>query len=81
MIEWQKGSLFITVTKPNGSKSDVFVFKYLDNRYSKDWKLNVWETAWSQDKAQAELIQDFPIHNLEPQKTHFRNYLNSNGIN
>ena len=62
MIEWQKGSLFITVALPSGDKSNVHVFKYADSNHISDWKLNeyVWETAWSQDKAQAELITEFP---------------------
>jgi hypothetical protein len=83
MIEWQKGSMFITVAKPHGDTSKVSVFKYTDNLNSTNWKLNeyVWETAWGQDKHQAELITKFADKNLEPQKLHFRDFLTSNGIN
>jgi phenylpropionate dioxygenase-like ring-hydroxylating dioxygenase large terminal subunit len=82
MIEWQKGSLFITVAKPFNNISKVLIFKYMDKMYEKDWKLNeyVWETAWDQDKHQAELITQFANKNLEPQKLHFRNFLELNKI-
>ena len=83
MIEWQKGSLFITVAQPNGDQSKVHVFKYVDTRHIDSWKLNesVWETAWHQDKSQAELITEIPNENLEPQKIHYRDFLNATGIN
>jgi phenylpropionate dioxygenase-like ring-hydroxylating dioxygenase large terminal subunit len=83
MIEWQKGSMFITVAKPYGKESKVHVFKYHDNTATTSWKLNefVWETAWSQDKHQAEIINKFADKNLEPQKMHFREFLKLNGIN
>ena len=83
MIEWQYGALFITVAIPNGNKSNVHIFKYTDKQNIDNWKLNedVWETAWLQDKTQAELITEFPKHNLETQKIHFRNFLKENGIN
>ena len=83
MIEWQKGSMFITVAIPIGDHSNVYVFKYMDKDYVDDWKLNesVWETAWSQDKNQAELLTKFPQKNLEQQKIHFRDFLNANGTN
>lgn len=78
MIEWQKGSLFITVTRPTDRGcTDVHVFKYTDKKNLNDWKLNesVWETAWLQDRKQAEIIKQFTNNNLEPQKQHFRNFL------
>ena len=78
MIEWQQGSLFITVAVPNGESSKVHIFKYADTKFMNKWKLNefVWETAWKQDVAQAEIITEFVDKNLEPQKQHFRNFLN-----
>jgi phenylpropionate dioxygenase-like ring-hydroxylating dioxygenase large terminal subunit len=81
MIEWQRGSLFITVATPKGNISKVSVFKYIDKDYNTQWKLNeqVWETAWAQDKAQAEIITRFADENLEPQKQHFREFLKING--
>lgn len=75
MIEWQPGALFITITL---TKNEVLVYKYRDIRYSfLNWKINesVWETAWLQDKKQAELISEINDENLEPSKRHFRNFL------
>lgn len=83
MIEWQKGSLFITVAKPVGkNQSKVNVFKYLDKNFLDQWQLNnhVWETAWRQDQHQAKIMTEFAENNLEPQKKHFRQFLNLNGI-
>jgi phenylpropionate dioxygenase-like ring-hydroxylating dioxygenase large terminal subunit len=79
MIEWQKGSLFVTVAKPSGNFSKVSVFKYADKNHMDTWKLNefVWETAWKQDVEQSGSITEFPNKNLEPQKQHFRNFLQS----
>jgi len=77
MIEWQQGSLFITVAQDIGpNQSKVHVFKYRDANTSElDWKLNesVWETAWMQDKYQSELIVS-SSSNLEESKQHFRNW-------
>lgn len=84
MIEWQKGSLFITVAAPlNENVSRVHVFKYVDKFSIDAWKLNehVWEKAWRQDRDQAEILTEFAINNLEPQKKHYREYLEKNGIN
>jgi phenylpropionate dioxygenase-like ring-hydroxylating dioxygenase large terminal subunit len=77
MIEWQQGSVFITVAKSFGNQSKVFVFKYMDLKYPDKWEINekVWETAWAQDKQQAESITGFSQENLEPQKIHFREFL------
>jgi len=81
MIEWQQGALFITVSVPDGKNTNVCVFKYMDNDHASNWRMNelVWEKAWAQDKAQAELITSFATTNLEPQKLHFREFLD--GIN
>lgn len=79
MIEWQPGSLFITVAVPaNENNTDVVVYKYRDADSSDDlWNLNsdVWETAWQQDKNQAQIITEFADKNLEDSKKHFRNWL------
>lgn len=79
MIEWQPGALFITVAlDTSDSETDVLVYKYQDSCSSDaEWKLNeeVWETAWSQDKTQAELIVGFNQNNLEESKIHFRKWL------
>jgi nitrite reductase/ring-hydroxylating ferredoxin subunit len=74
MIEWQKGALFVTVCSPKITHTAVHVFKYSDDETL--WNLNedVWETAWSQDKHQAEIIKKLPEKNLEESKIHFRKY-------
>lgn len=78
MIEWQPGSLFVTVAVPFENKSKVTVFKYKDTRYNNDnWEINndVWETAWQQDRTQASRIVRRSDKNLEESKIHFRNFL------
>jgi phenylpropionate dioxygenase-like ring-hydroxylating dioxygenase large terminal subunit len=84
MIEWQQGSLFVTVAQDAGPKqSKVHVFKYRDvNSSESDWKLNenVWETAWQQDKQQSELIVGRTTENLEMSKLHFRNWQNGSNL-
>lgn len=79
MIEWQLGAMFITVAKDLGNgSSDVVVYKYRDTSCTIDfWETNssIWETAWHQDKSQAELLTEFNQDYLEPAKQHFRNYL------
>jgi len=78
-IEWQPGALFINVCVPRNECTDVCVFKYRDSRYRENnWKINseIWETAWLQDKQQAESIINrsmFDAH-LETSKIHFRNW-------
>lgn len=84
MIEWQPGALFITVAnKKSLFETEVSVFKYRDTETTDSlWQLNedVWETAWQQDKDQAEIITEFNQENLEESKIHFRNWLKY-GIN
>lgn len=78
MIEWQPGSLFVTITFPFQNVSKVFVCKYRDRRYNdKNWDINnkVWETAWQQDRIQASRIVKRLDKNLEESKIHFRNFL------
>jgi phenylpropionate dioxygenase-like ring-hydroxylating dioxygenase large terminal subunit len=80
MIEWQAGALFVTVCIPRDSVTDVCVFKYKDSRYSDlNWQINdnIIETAWAQDKHQAESIVKFSNNksNLEDSKLHFREWL------
>lgn len=80
MIEWQPGALFITVCIPNNIVTRVLVLKYRDQRYNDtNWNINnfTWETAWSQDKHQAEMIiKPLEYHpNLEESKLKFRDYL------
>jgi hypothetical protein len=81
MIEWQKGAVFITVANDLGNgSSDVIVYKYRDkNSSNTEWDLNsdIWETAWFQDKQQAELIAEFNNDYLEESKQHFRMFLQS----
>lgn len=79
MIEWQPGAMFITISNDLGNgSSDVVVYKYKDSLATNEsWETNsrVWETAWSQDKQQAELLTEFNQDYLEPSKQHFRDYL------
>jgi phenylpropionate dioxygenase-like ring-hydroxylating dioxygenase large terminal subunit len=84
MIEWQHGAWFITVCNPlSDSFTEVSVYKYRDVRYSDtNWAINedVWETAWSQDKAQAELLTNsYNKENLDFQKKHFLDWMKNNG--
>ena len=86
MIEWQPGAMFITVCIPNDTSTKLAVFKYKDTRYSNtNWEINssTWETAFSQDKHQAESIANFSNFNphLEECKIHFRSWLQENGTN
>jgi phenylpropionate dioxygenase-like ring-hydroxylating dioxygenase large terminal subunit len=84
MMEWQPGAWFITVCVPvNANQTQVNVYKYRDTRYTDlNWQINerVWETAWAQDRAQAEQLTtvDIPRQNLEQQKLHFTDWLNLN---
>jgi phenylpropionate dioxygenase-like ring-hydroxylating dioxygenase large terminal subunit len=78
-IEWQPGAMFVNVCVPRGELTDVCVFKYRDPRYSdNNWDINstIWETAWLQDRQQAESIINrsmFTPH-LEASKIHFRDW-------
>lgn len=77
MIEWQPGAMFITVCIPKDDQTNVCVYKYKDIRYNdENWKINseIWETAWKQDRNQAESIvnpSNYHPH-LEDSKLHFR---------
>jgi phenylpropionate dioxygenase-like ring-hydroxylating dioxygenase large terminal subunit len=75
MIEWQPGALFVTVSLPKGTTTDVHVFKYSDDEVL--WPLNekVWETAWLQDREQAEKIVTVSNNNLEESKIHFKTWM------
>ena len=73
MIEWQPGALFVTVATNHG----VQVYKYRDTRYPlSSWQLNedVWELAWSQDRALSENIVEIGYTNLDQLKQHHRTY-------
>lgn len=80
MIEWQPGSLFVTICLPENNSTNVLILKYKDIRYGEtNWNINheIWETAWSQDKKQSEsivLYSDNATH-LEESKMHFRRFL------
>lgn len=78
-IEWQPGAMFVNVCVPKEDHTDVCVFKYRDTRYNdNNWNINstVWETAWLQDRQQAESIitRSMFIPHLEQSKIHFRNW-------
>ena len=83
MLEWQPGAWFITVCNPvNDQTTDVTVYKYRDKRYSDvNWELNqsTWETAWSQDRAQSELLHPgFKSKYLELPKIKFNEWVLKN---
>ncbi len=84
MMEWQPGAWFITVCVPvNDNQTRVNVYKYRDTRYTDlNWEINerVWETAWKQDRDQAEQLTsiNIPRENLEQQKLHFTDWLSTN---
>lgn len=78
MIEWQPGSLFVTVATPGYEYSNVHVFKYSDTRYSSEsYDLNseVWETAWEQDRYIAERMVSMPTCDLNSLKVHYNRWL------
>ena len=80
MIEWQGGSVFITECF---DENKVAVWKYYNRDTTfKSYEENsqMWETAWSQDKAQALQMLKFPptTGNLEEAKHHYRNWLENN---
>lgn len=85
MIEWQPGSLFVTVCNElSEHQTEVSISKYRDLRYNDlNWKINsaMWETAWSQDRHQSESLINFSTHrpHLEPAKLHFRDWLTTHG--
>ena len=77
-IDWQPGGIFVVICIPKEENTEVIIYKYRDSRYSDDnWKINntIWETAWQQDKHQAEVIVSKSQLNLEESKIHFRDFL------
>lgn len=75
MIEYQPGSLFITISL---GSNKVLVYKYKDSRYSDEsYNINnmVWETAWKQDVSQAEILTEFTSDNLCVAKQHYRKFI------
>jgi phenylpropionate dioxygenase-like ring-hydroxylating dioxygenase large terminal subunit len=82
MIEWQPGSLIVTVAhRVTETASKVQVFKYHDSRYDRsvhELNNNVWETAWQQDRAIAESVVQMAENNLNKLQLDFRQWLNRN---
>lgn len=75
MIEWQDKALFVT---RSFDETKMAVWKYKDITESdENYKINsdMWENAFSQDKAQAEQMVRFPSANLEEAKQHYRKWL------
>lgn len=85
MFEWQPGAVFVMVNEPISSNETVaHVYKYQDLDYeSKQWAINsqVWETAWQQDKEQAERLEPgwstTPTDHLDNEKIRYRNWITS----
>jgi phenylpropionate dioxygenase-like ring-hydroxylating dioxygenase large terminal subunit len=84
MFEWQPGAVFVMINEPlNSTQTKSHVFKYRDFNYPEEnWKVNeeVWETAWQQDKEQAERMEPawsrVKLENLDKEKQIFRAWLN-----
>ncbi len=82
MIEWQKGSLFITdCFKTENGYTDVSVLKYQEY-FSDNYEINqaTWETAWSQDKHQSEQMVIINPTMFEESKVHYLNWAKKNGV-
>ena len=80
MVEWQGGAVFITVAvEKNINESKVLVYKYRNlNMSDYEWHINesAWETAWAQDKMQAEnIIGNTTTSRLELAKQHYAEWL------
>lgn len=86
-VEWQPGAVFVMVNQPvKEDQTITHVFKYRDRNYSEqNWQLNqqVWETAWAQDREQAERMEPgwrFYQDRLDPEKQAFRRFLQDNRL-
>lgn len=80
MIEWQQGSLFITdCFNTQDGVTEVAVYKYQEY-FSENYQKNeaAWETAWKQDKNQAEQIVEINSKMFEEQKLHYLRWINLN---
>lgn len=80
MIEWQDHALFVT---RSFNETQMAVWRYRDiTDTDENYQLNLdmWENAFSQDKAQAEQMVRFPSANLEDAKLHYRKWLRVNGF-
>ena len=84
MIEWQPGSLFVTVAHSiNSNGSKVQVFKYQDSRYHQTvHALNdqIWETAWQQDQVIAANIVQLADDNLNHLQQDFRKWMQTHAV-
>ena len=86
-FEWQPGAVFVMVNQPVGEDKTIsHVFKYRDRNYSEqNWQLNqqVWETAWAQDRQQAERMEPgwrYHQARLDAEKQVFREFLHLNEL-
>lgn len=86
-FEWQPGAVFVQINQPiSDVETQSHIFKYRDRNYSdKNWEINeqVWETAWQQDKEQAERLEPgwrFNQKHLEKEKVNFRLFLQKNNL-
>lgn len=88
MFEWQPGAVFVMqLEQVSDGVSKCHVWKYRDHNYSNevyDISQKIWETAWSQDKRQAELLQagykTVQWEKLETAKQHYRHFLDGKEI-
>lgn len=86
-FEWQPGAVFVQVNQPVSDAETIsHIFKYKDIDFGeKNWSINerVWETAWEQDKRQAELLEPgwrFRQDKLEKEKIIFRKFLHEHEL-
>jgi len=88
MFEWQPGAVFVMqLEEVYEGMSKCHVWKYRDLNYTEEVyniSQQIWETAWAQDKAQAERLQagykNVKWEKLEPAKQHYRQFLNGKKI-
>ena len=83
MFEWQPGAVFVMINEViSESETRSHIFKYRDFNYPEEnWTVNeeVWETAWRQDKEQAERMEpgwkDCNPDYLDLEKQNYRQWL------
>lgn len=83
MFEYQPGAVFVMVNEIVDDKTTLsHVFKYKDLNYSDaEWQVNsdVWETAWEQDRKQAERLEPgwrtIPTSHYDQEKRNFRGWV------
>ena len=89
MFEYQPGAVFIMVNEAVSDTETIsHVYKYRDYNYDhQTWITNsaIWEQAWAQDRAQAELLEPgwrtIPTENYDQEKRNFRGWIWNQKLN